>query len=60
MKPRTFWLWLILIALVGLVIRVDIGSRTYIDFEEWQHLFMASSPRWADLAFELRANAPPP
>jgi len=60
MKPRTFWLWLILIALVGLVIRVDIGSRTYIDFDEWQHLFMASSPRRADLLFELRTNAHPP
>jgi len=60
MKSRTFWLWLIVIALAGLAIRVDIGARTYVDFDEWQHLFMASSPRWADLAFELRANAHPP
>jgi hypothetical protein len=60
MKPRTFWLWLILIALAGLVIRVDIGARTFIDFDEWQHLFMAASPRWADLEFELSTNAHPP
>jgi hypothetical protein len=60
MKPRTFWLWVILIAVAGLIIRIDIGSRTFIDFDEWQHLFMASSPRWADLAFELRTNAHPP
>src|SRR5690348_14760452 len=60
MKPRTFWFWLILIALAGFAIRVDIGARTYIDFDEWQHLFMASSPRWADLEFELRTNAHPP
>jgi hypothetical protein len=60
MKPRIFWLWLLLIALAGLVIRVDIGVRTYIDFDEWQHLFMAARPRWADLAFELGTNAHPP
>jgi hypothetical protein len=60
MKPRTFWLWLILIALAGLIIRVDIGSKTFIDFDEWQHLFMAASPRWEDLLFELRTNAHPP
>jgi hypothetical protein len=60
MKSRTFWLWLILIALAGFAIRVNIGARTYIDFDEWQHLFMASSPRWADLEFELRTNAHPP
>lgn len=59
-KPRTFWLWLILIAVAGLAIRIDIGARTFIDFDEWQHLFMAASPRWADLAFELRTNAHPP
>ncbi|HVY91723.1 MAG TPA: hypothetical protein VHA14_03200, partial [Bryobacteraceae bacterium] len=60
MKPRTFWLWLVLIALAGLLIRVDIGRRTFIDFDEWQHLFMSASPRWADLEFELRTNAHPP
>ncbi|HEU5020737.1 MAG TPA: hypothetical protein VFT60_02565 [Bryobacteraceae bacterium] len=60
MKSRTFWLWLILIAAAGFAIRADIGARTFIDFDEWQHLFMASSPRWADLEFELRTNAHPP
>ncbi|HEY4089585.1 MAG TPA: hypothetical protein VGM43_26845 [Bryobacteraceae bacterium] len=60
MKQRTFWLCLIVIALAGLVIRADIGAKSYIDFDEWQHLFMASTPRWADLVFELRTNAHPP
>ncbi len=57
---RAFWPVLILTALVGLAIRVYVGQKTFIDFDEWQHLFMASSPRWADLAFELRTNAHPP
>ncbi|HVW11419.1 MAG TPA: hypothetical protein VHC90_22695 [Bryobacteraceae bacterium] len=60
MKPRAAWLCLILIALAGLLIRIDIGTRTYIDFDEWQHLFISASPRWSDLEFELRSNAHPP
>lgn len=60
MKPRTFWLALSLIAVVGLALRISIGSRTFIDSDEWQHLFIASSPRWADLSYELRTNAHPP
>jgi hypothetical protein len=60
MKSRAFWFWLILIAAAGFAIRADVGARTFIDFDEWQHLFMASSPRWADLEFELRTNAHPP
>ncbi len=60
LQPRIFWLILLVTALVGLAIRVYVGQKTFIDFDEWQHLFMASSPRWSDLAFELRTNAHPP
>jgi hypothetical protein len=60
MKPRTFRLALLLIAAVGLVLRLYVGSRTIVDSDEWQHLFIASSPRWADLSYELRTNAHPP
>jgi hypothetical protein len=59
-SSRVFWPILLLIALIGLVIRVYIGWKTFIDFDEWQHIFMASGARWADVAFELRTNAHPP
>ena len=55
-----FWPTLLLIALVGLVARLYVGWKTFIDFDEWQHVFMAGGARWADLAFELRTNAHPP
>jgi len=59
-QSRVFWLALLLISLVGLVIRVEVGRKTFISFDEWQHLFMASSARWSDLSFELQTNAHPP
>jgi hypothetical protein len=59
-RPLLFWLFLLFIAIVGLVIRLDVGRRTFISFDEWQHVFMASGARWADLSFELRTNAHPP
>src|SRR4051812_883413 len=31
-----------------------------MDFDEWQQVFMASAPRWKDLAYELHAEAHPP
>ncbi len=60
LTPRTFWLTLVFAALVGLILRVEVGLKTFISFDEWQHVFMASSARWADLSFELRTNAHPP
>ena len=60
MKPRLFWFLLFLAAFAGLVLRVEVGRKTFISFDEWQHVFMASSARWADLSFELRTNAHPP
>jgi hypothetical protein len=55
-----FWPVLLGLALAGLLLRVYVGRQTFIDFDEWQHLFMAGTPRWADLLFELRTNAHPP
>jgi 4-amino-4-deoxy-L-arabinose transferase-like glycosyltransferase len=60
LNPRVFWLVLLLTALIGLVVRIEIGRKTFISFDEWQHVFMASSARWTDLSFELRTNAHPP
>ena len=57
---RVFWPILLLIALIGLAIRLYVGWKTFIDFDEWQHVFMASGARWSDVAFELRTNAHPP
>ena len=48
------------VAAVGLAIRVHIGSLEFMDFDEWQQVFMASAPRWKDLAYELNAEAHPP
>src|SRR5277367_2580399 len=59
-SPRVFWPALLLIALIGFVVRVEVGRKTFISFDEWQHLFMAASARWSDLSFELATNAHPP
>jgi 4-amino-4-deoxy-L-arabinose transferase-like glycosyltransferase len=59
-KPRAFGVVLLLIALAGFAIRMHVGLKTFVSFDEWQHVFMASSPRWEDLSFELRTNAHPP
>jgi uncharacterized membrane protein len=58
--PWVFWLVLLLAALAGLLVRVEVGRKTYISFDEWQHIFMAGTARWTDLSFELRTNAHPP
>jgi hypothetical protein len=60
LNPRLFWVLLIVTAFIGLVIRIDVGRKTVISFDEWQHLFMAGSARWSDLSYELRTNAHPP
>jgi hypothetical protein len=52
-------LWLLLPVITGLVLRIEVGRRTFIDFDEWQHIFMATGARWNDVAFELRTNAHP-
>ena len=36
-----FWPVLLLTSLVGLVVRAEVGRKTFISFDEWQHLFMA-------------------
>lgn len=59
MSNRLFSWLLLLIGLGALVARLWV-ARTYLDFDEWQHIFMASVPRWADLRFELATNAHPP
>src|SRR5262249_35580487 len=48
------------IAAAALVIRAYVGSLEFMDFDEWQQVFMASAPRWKDLAYELHAEAHPP
>src|SRR5262245_11488227 len=60
MSNRLFSWLLLLISLGALVARLWVGARTYLEFDEWQHIFMASVPRWADLRFELATNAHPP
>jgi hypothetical protein len=59
-SPYVFWPVLLLAGVVGLLIRVEVGRKTFIDFDEWQHVFMAASARWKDLFFELRTNSHPP
>src|SRR5438067_6714125 len=59
--PRhVFWPALLLVAVAGFLLRLEVGRETYINFDEWQHLFMAASARWSDLSFELRTNSHPP
>ena len=57
---RSFLWWLTAIAVVGLAIRAYIGSIEFMEFDEWQQVFMAGVPRWKDLAYELNAEAHPP
>jgi len=58
---KRWFIWsLAAIALVALAIRAYIGSLEFMDFDEWQQVFMASAPRWRDLAYELNAEAHPP
>src|ERR1700735_5595715 len=59
-QTRVFWLVLLLTSMVGLAIRVEVGRKTFISFDEWQHLFMAASARWSDLSFELATTSHPP
>lgn len=59
-SDRWFISLLAVVAAVSLAIRVHIGSLEFMDFDEWQQVFMASSPRWKDLAYELNAEAHPP
>src|SRR5262249_7975766 len=47
-------------AAVALAIRAYIGSIEFMEFDEWQQVFMASVPRWRDLSYELNAEFHPP
>ncbi len=58
--PRWFAWSLVAVAAAALLIRVRIGGLEFMDFDEWQQVFMASAPRWRDLAYELHAEAHPP
>src|SRR4051794_34214219 len=58
--PYVFWPVLLLVSIAGFLLRLEVGRKTYISFDEWQHVFMAASARWTDLAFELRTNSHPP
>src|SRR5581483_4379321 len=58
--PRWFAWSLVAVAAAALLIRVRIGALAFMDFDEWQQVFMASAPRWRDLAYELHAEAHPP
>lgn len=51
---------LLFITAAALLIRLYVGSREFMDFDEWQQIFMASVPRWIDLKYELRNEAHPP
>ena len=54
-----FWPILLVAAVARLLIRWYVGRKTYISFDEWQHVFMAGAARWNDVFFELRTNAHP-
>ena len=58
--PYVFWPVLMLAVFLGFLIRVEVGRKTSLSFDEWQHVFMAASARWTDLSFELRTNSHPP
>lgn len=57
---RRFLFALLAITAGGLLLRLYVASQSYMSFDEWQQVFMASAPRWKDLNFELRAEAHPP
>jgi uncharacterized membrane protein len=57
---RRFVFLLVSIAIAGLLLRMYVAARSFINFDEWQQVFMASAPRWQDLTYELRAEAHPP
>jgi uncharacterized membrane protein len=60
-KPDLYFLPVLLfITAAALLIRLYVGSREFMDFDEWQQVFMASVPRWIDLKYELRNEAHPP
>jgi hypothetical protein len=50
---------LALVTLAGFLIRLEVGRKTYVNSDEWQHIFMASTPRLTDLFFEIRTNSHP-
>jgi hypothetical protein len=60
-RPDLYFLPVLLfITAAALLIRLYVGSREFMDFDEWQQVFMASVPRWIDLKYELRNEAHPP
>jgi uncharacterized membrane protein len=58
-KDRLFLLALSFVTLASILIRLYVGSKSFLDFDEWQHVFIASSPRLTDLRYELSVIAHP-
>jgi hypothetical protein len=56
---RLCWPALLLIGLAGLAIRLYVGQHEILSYDEWQHIFMASGARLADVFYELRTNSHP-
>ncbi len=56
---RLFWPALLLIGLAGLAIRLYVGQHEMLSLDEWQHIFMASGARLADVFYELKTNSHP-
>ena len=55
------FLWLLLfITLVALSIRLYVGAQTFMSWDEWEHVFIASGARGIDVRFELNIDAHPP
>lgn len=47
-------------ALVGLVPRLLVAVRQYIEYDGWWHVFIAQQDDWSNFLWEVRANAHPP
>lgn len=59
---NTNWPYLLalgFITLASILIRLYVGSKSFMDFDEWQHVFIASAPRSTDFRYELMVIAHP-
>jgi hypothetical protein len=50
----------VLCALVGVLPRLDVALRQYIEYDGWWHVFIAQQDVWSNFVWEVRANAHPP
>jgi hypothetical protein len=50
----------VVICVAALLVRIYVGSKEFMDFDEWQQVFMSATPRWSDFTFEVNAEAHPP